>query len=265
MPRVRPAAVVAVTALTAALLAGCTDDAGTATGASSAPPASASPAASSASAVATDLLEKAVVKSLAGPLHVEAVLQVSGRTLTIEADTDRTRPTNTLGLKVTGAQQMEVRVVGPDLFLKQAGISRKPWVRIDLNRLSLNSSMLGLIDVRTNLAPVTGVTTIRQTGSGTFEGTLDLNQAAAKAPNNAVRNEMFKLIDEAADPAAVPFKGAVDAQGRLVSLSYDIAAKTAAGLVVARLTLRAFGDKVTVAKPPAADTEKASDTLYQML
>jgi hypothetical protein len=169
------------------------------------PAVSASPTASAAPAVATDMLEKAVVKSLAGPLHVEAVLQVNSRTLTIDADTDRSRPANTLRLKVTGAQQMEVRVLGPDLFLKQAGISRKPWVRIDLNRLSLNSSMLGLIDVRTNLAPVTGVTTIRQTGAGTFEGTLDLNEAAAKAPNNVVRNEMFKLIDEAATPTAVPF------------------------------------------------------------
>ena len=265
MPRVRPAAVLAITAVTAALLAGCTDDAGTATGQASTPAASASPTASPAAAVATDMLEKAVVKSLAGPLHVQAVLQVSGRTLTIDADTDRTRPTNTLGLKVSGAQQMEVRVLGPDLFLKQAGISRKPWVRIDLNRLSLNSSMLGLIDVRTNLAPVTGVTAIRQTGPGTFEGTLDLNEAAAKAPNNVVRNEMYKLIDEAASPTAVPFKGVVDAQGRLVSLDYDITAKVAAGQVLARLSLRGFGEKFTVSKPPAADTEDASDTLYQML
>jgi len=261
MPRVRPAVVVALTALAAALLAGCTDDSPTPAGQASAPAATASPVPT----VATDLLEKAVVKSLAGPLHVEAVLQVSGRTLTIEADTDRTRPTNTVGLKVTGAQQMEIRVLGPDLFLKQPGISRKPWVRIDLNRLPLNSSMLGLIDVRTNLAPVTGVTTIRQTGPGTFEGTLDLNQASAKAPNNAVRNEMNKLIDEAANPAAVPFTGSVDAQGRLVQLSYQIVSKSAAGVVAARLTLRAFGDKITVTKPSAGDTEKASDTLYQLL
>jgi hypothetical protein len=265
MPRVRPAAVLAVTAVTAALLAACTDDGRTPTTASSAPPASSGPSASAAPAVATDMLEKAVVKSLAGPLHVQVVLQVSGRTLTIDADTDRTRPTNTLGLKVTGAQAMEVRVLGPDLFLKQAGVSRKQWVRIDLNRIPLNSSMLGLIDVRTNLAPVTGVTAVHQTGPGTFEGTLDLNQASAKAPNNAVRNEMNKLIAEAATPTAVPFKAAVDAQGRLTRLDYDIAAKTGAGLVVARLNLRAFGDKVTVAKPPAGETEDASDTLYQML
>jgi hypothetical protein len=138
-------------------------------------------------------------------------------------------------------------------------------VRIDLNRLPLNSSMLGLIDIRTNLAPVTGVTTVRQTGPGTFAGTLDLHEASAKAPNNAVRNEMNKLIDEAANPTAVPFTAAVDAQGRLVRLQYDIPAKSNAGLVVARLSLSAFGNKIAVAKPSASDTEDASDTLYQML
>jgi hypothetical protein len=102
MPRVRPAALVAVAAVAAALLSGCTDDPGTPArpgGSAGAASASGAPTASAGPAVATDMLEKAVVKSLAHALHMQAILQVSGRTLTIDTDTDRSRPTNTLALR----------------------------------------------------------------------------------------------------------------------------------------------------------------------
>jgi hypothetical protein len=206
-----------------------------------------------------------VVKSLAGPLHVRVVLTVSGRSLTIDADTDRTRPANNLGMTVSGAQQMEVRVIGADLFIKQAGLSRKPWLRVDLHRLPLTSSLLGLIDVRSNLAPVTGVTTVRQTGPGTFEGTLNLEEASAKAPNAAVRSEVNKLLTEAATPTAVPFRAGVDTDGRLVKFDYDIVTNAGAGLVLARITLTKFGTPIALSAPPSGQTEKAADEVYKRL
>src|SRR5262245_59156504 len=107
-------------------LAACTDDKpdppSPSTATTSAPAPAPSPTSSASPA---DFLQDALAKSIAGPVHAQATLAVGGRTVVIDTDNDRTRPVNTAAVLVSGAQRAEIRVLGADLYLKQAGLGKR--------------------------------------------------------------------------------------------------------------------------------------------
>ncbi|MFB6392032.1 hypothetical protein [Polymorphospora lycopeni] len=103
-------------------------------------------------------------------------------------------------------------------------------------------------------------TDVRDTGAGTYRGTVDLGKVA----DSALLDEgMLEALGAAA--ASIPFEARIDAEGRLVELGIST---PAAGEVEAReikIVYSEFGTAPPPRRPTAAQSMRAPEAAYELL
>ncbi|MFI5927009.1 hypothetical protein ACIA3K_13600 [Micromonospora sp. NPDC051543] len=245
-------------ALAAALVAGCGTTSGDAGGSkpSSAPT---TPKLEPAAAV-----RQAMERSLAGTVTMDASVKAGGQSISLKGKVDPAAKT----VHVTGSapEPIEARLIGDVAYIKSDSLDgEKPWMKIDLNKLRPTSSLRQSFDLKAQTGLIGGVVAAQEVSPGHYSGTSDLNKAAQTASTDGgMREGLESTAKLAKEPTAIPFEATVDADGRLTALSYTIATKSLGDLVT-DMKMSGFGEKVTVAAPPAADTEAASAEMYKFL
>ncbi|SIN32179.1 hypothetical protein [Micromonospora cremea] len=244
-------------ALAVALVAGC----GTNSGGDSAAPASA-PATSKADPVTT--IREAMDRSLAGTVTMDASVKAGTQSITLSGKMDPA----SRAVQVTGnaPEPMEARLIGDAAYIKSDSLEgEKPWMKIDLTKLRPTSSLRQSFDIKAQTGIIGGVVSAQEVGDGRYTGTADLSKAAeAASADGGTREGLESSAKLAKDPKAIPFEATVDADGRLTALSYTIATKTVGDLVT-DMRMSGFGEKVSVAAPPANEIEAASAEMYKFL
>ncbi|MEU3453911.1 hypothetical protein ABZ671_09945 [Micromonospora sp. NPDC006766] len=105
---------------------------------------------------------------------------------------------------------------------------------------------------------IKAITDVKQTGEGTYEGTIDTTKATDADLLDA---DTIKALGDQA--SAVPFTAKVDAQGRLTELAVQVPA--AGGTEAQTLTVTyEYGSAAAIQAPPAAQVVEASDQVYEM-
>ncbi|MET8281887.1 hypothetical protein [Micromonospora sp. NPDC005174] len=245
-------------ALAAALVAGC----GTTSGDSGGSGPSAAPTTPKLEPVAA--VRQAMDRSLAGTVTMDASVKAGTQSITLTGKVDPAAK----AIHVTGTapEPIEARLIGDAAYIKSDELDGdKPWMKIDLNKLRPASSLRQSFDLKAQTGIIGGIVTAQEVSPGRYSGTADLNKAASAASSDGgMREGLESTAKLAKDPKTIPFEATVDADGRLIALSYTVATKSVGDLVT-DMKMSGFGEKVTVTAPPAADTEAASAEMYKFL
>ncbi|MEU2615282.1 hypothetical protein ABZ570_27430 [Micromonospora sp. NPDC007271] len=103
------------------------------------------------------------------------------------------------------------------------------------------------------------ITDVKQTGEGTYEGTIDATKAG---DSDLLDAETIKALADKA--SAVPFTAKVDAQGRLTELALQVPATGSTEAQTVTVTYADYGSAAAVQAPPAGQVVEASDQVYEM-
>jgi hypothetical protein len=109
-------------------------------------------------------------------------------------------------------------------------------------------------------AVLRAIVDVKETGTGTYEGTTDLTQ---QGEAGIVEESTLKALGDKAK--AVPFEATVDAQGRLTRTVVKIPAAGKAKATRYEVVYDQYGTAGSPAEPPAAEQQKAPKAAYEML
>ncbi|MEV4537639.1 hypothetical protein AB0J82_28060 [Asanoa sp. NPDC049518] len=159
---------------------------------------------------------------------------------------------------------VEVVKLGDDLFIKSGQAGKKPYLRLEVDKLNASSPMRNSLDVTQHSGILGGVVTAEKhdgaDGSVTYEGIADIKKAVEAAPEKA-KSQLEPVSRLATNGSAVPYEVTVDAQGRLTDLSYTIETSSM-GDMVSEIQLTALGEPTTIERPAATDVEDATEEQY---
>ncbi|MEV0727586.1 hypothetical protein [Polymorphospora sp. NPDC050346] len=193
------------------------------------------------------------------------MMDLAGNTAAVKYVFDLDGHTGTLDLILID-EDMWVRIDYGDELNKAAGIDAwsDKYLLVDQTRVP------GLLDTTSedpdDSDPASATllfrtaTDVRETGTGTYRGTVDLG----KAPDSM-------LVDEATREAlgaavgSIPFEARIDAEGRLVELGIST---PAAGEIEAReikIVYSQFGTATPPRRPTAAQSMRAPEAAYELL
>jgi hypothetical protein len=104
-----------------------------------------------------------------------------------------------------------------------------------------------------------GITEVRETGAGTYAGTLDVSKAAEAG-------SVDPAVVTALGPQAksVPFTAKLDPQGRLNEMVVQIPAAGQTAAQEIRITYSDYGNATAAQKPPADQVVEAPAELYNL-
>ncbi|MDR7280801.1 hypothetical protein [Catenuloplanes atrovinosus] len=140
--------------------------------------------------------------------------------------------------------------------LTPLGLDGEKWLRFDPARArdftAISFADTDLADVAEPLGK--GLVSAEQTGPGQYKGVANLYD---HTPSEYVMFRDEDGLDEKLK--AVPFTAALDAQGRLTSVAYDI------GGAPLTITFSEYGSAAAPAKPAGADVVEATDATYSQL
>jgi len=257
-----------LTSMAAVALAvtGCAAENGTTPGAS-APPTTAP--STSASASAADPAAAAALASAATTLGTTSfkATMTSGPGLKLTGQMDAPNGVGTATLTATGPNtEINVKslIVGQDLYVQVPGITKAgTWTHVDVSRLPEGANVglrPGQIDPANTAKLLTSTTDVRQAGSRSYQGTLDLTKAADVAGVSKT------MIDAWGDQArSVPVTAGLDEQGRLSALTIQLPAAEGQQPTPLEVLYTDYGTKVEVQKPAAAEVIEAPADLYTTL
>ncbi|WP_236718483.1 hypothetical protein [Actinoplanes sp. TFC3] len=253
-----------------ALAGGCsTDGGGTTPNAGSSASAGAGVPGPSGSAGAADPAAAAELSAAAAKLGTESfkVTMTSGSGFKVDGAMDAPNGVGTATLTASG-QNTEVQVktllIAQDLYVQVPGITKAgTWTHVDVSRLPEGANIglkPGQIDPANTAQLLTSTTDVRETGSGSYAGTLDLTKAAGVAGMDQ------KTISAWGDKAQnVPFTAGVDDQGRLSALTIQIPAINGQQAQPLEVLYTDYGTKVDAPRPAANEITEAPDNLYKSL
>ncbi|MBL7255075.1 hypothetical protein [Paractinoplanes lichenicola] len=235
-------------------LGGCGDKqvtTGIAEGGSGAPtaPATATTTAPAAAAGPAAELEAAATKLSDAPVKVD-VISLAGVTISGAFDAKAQQGDMTMELGPAGG--MSMKQLGNDLYVKVTGsmaaavegAAAKKWMHIDLSTVPESSSLnIKNNDPKVTAKLLTSAMSVKKTGDNKFSGTVDMTKSPTFNAQTA-KGLAGKM-------KAVPFTAEVDAEGRLVELTFDME-KIAAGAGEMITRYSDFGVPVAVEAPPAA-------------
>ncbi|MCZ7439753.1 hypothetical protein O7598_25355 [Micromonospora sp. WMMC241] len=141
-------------------------------------------------------------------------------------------------------------------------INTGKYQHLDQNRIKGNRSLgfdFEKVDPAGSAVLTQGVTEVRQTGDGAFEGTVDVSKAAeAGSLDPAVITAL------GAQAQSVPFTAKVDPQGRLSELVLKIPAAGQSAAQDVKITYSDYGSAAAATKPPADQVVEAPAELYNL-
>ncbi len=195
------------------------------------------------------------------------VTATSGSGFEVVGLMDPPNSAGTVTLTATG-QNTEVQVksllVGQDLYVKVPGITKgDTWTHVDVSRLPEGANVglrPGQIDPVNTSQLLTSTTDVRQTGAGSYAGTLDLTKAA-----NVAGVDQKAVTTWGAQAKNVPFTAGVDDQGRLSALTIQLPAVNGQQAQPLEVLYTDYGTKVDAQRPAAAQITEAPEELYTSL
>lgn len=141
-------------------------------------------------------------------------------------------------------------------------INTGKYQHLDQSRIKGNRSLgfdFEKVDPAGSAVLTQGVTEVRQTGDGAFEGTVDVSKAAeAGSLDPAVITAL------GAQAQSVPFTAKVDPQGRLSELVLKIPAAGQTAAQDVKITYTDYGSAAAAQKPPAGQVVEAPPELYNL-
>ncbi|EWM65950.1 OmpA/MotB protein [Micromonospora sp. M42] len=133
---------------------------------------------------------------------------------------------------------------------------------LDQNRIKGNRALgfdFEKLDPAGSAVLTQGITEVRQTGEGTYEGTVDVSKAAeAGSLDPAVITAL------GAQAQSVPFTAKVDTQGRLSEMVLKIPAAGQNAAQDLKITYTDYGNAAAAQKPPADQVVEAPAQLYNL-
>ncbi|MEV4706487.1 hypothetical protein [Actinoplanes sp. NPDC049316] len=109
-------------------------------------------------------------------------------------------------------------------------------------------------------AVLRAIVDVKETGTGTYEGTTDLTK---QGEAGIVEDSTLKALGDKAK--AVPFEATVDAEGRLTRTVVKIPAAGKAKAARYEVVYDEYGSAASPAEPAAAEQQKAPKAAYEML
>ncbi|MGW0242340.1 hypothetical protein [Micromonospora chalcea] len=133
---------------------------------------------------------------------------------------------------------------------------------LDQNRIKGNRALgfdFEKLDPAGSAVLTQGITEVRQTGEGAYEGTVDVSKAAeAGSLDPAVITAL------GAQAQSVPFTAKVDTQGRLSEMVLKIPAAGQNAAQDLKITYTDYGNAAAAQKPPADQVVEAPAELYNL-
>ncbi|MFF0654498.1 hypothetical protein [Micromonospora tulbaghiae] len=133
---------------------------------------------------------------------------------------------------------------------------------LDQNRIKGNRALgfdFEKLDPAGSAVLTQGITEVRQTGEGAYEGTVDVSKAAeAGSLDPAVITAL------GAQAQSVPFTAKVDTQGRLSEMVLKIPAAGQSAAQDLKITYTDYGNASAAQKPPADQVVEAPAELYNL-
>lgn len=133
---------------------------------------------------------------------------------------------------------------------------------LDQNRVKGNRALgfdFEKLDPAGSAVLTQGITEVRQTGEGAYEGTVDVSKAAeAGSLDPAVITAL------GAQAQSVPFTAKVDTQGRLSEMVLKIPAAGQNAAQDLKITYTDYGNAAAAQKPPADQVVEAPAELYNL-
>jgi hypothetical protein len=250
-----------------ALAGGCSADGGTTPGAGVS--ASAGVPGASASAGAADPAAAGALAGAAAKLGDTSfkMTMTSGSGLKVDGLIDAPGGVGTATLTASGPNTeitVKTLLVDKDLYVQVPGVTKAgTWTHLDVSRLPEGANIglrPGQIDPANTAQLLTSTTDVRQTGSRSYEGTLDLTKAAGVA---GMDQKSIKAWGSQAQN--VPFTAGVDDQGRLSTLTIQLPAVNGQQAQPLDINYTDYGTKVDVKRPAAGEITEAPDSLYSSL
>ncbi|MFU8870646.1 hypothetical protein [Micromonospora sp. SL4-19] len=144
--------------------------------------------------------------------------------------------------------------------LRQLNLGR--YQHLDQRRIEGNRALgfdFDKLDPAGSAVLTQGVTEVRQTGDGTYAGTIDVSKAA-----EAGSLDPALITALGAQAKSVPFTAKVDAQGRLSELVMQVPAAGQGAAQDVRITYSDYGNAVAAQKPPADQVVEAPPEFYNL-
>jgi LppX/LprAFG-like lipoprotein len=242
-------------------MAGC-DNGGTASTSASGAPApsvAAGPSSGAADATAVSALSKAT--ALLGTTSF-SLTATSGTGFKLTGAIDPVGSKGTAQLTASGPNaeiNIKSLLIGNDLYAQVPGITKAgTWTHLDGSRLPAGAN----IGLRPNQIDPVGTanllgaaTDVKETGTGTYAGSLDLTKAAGLAGLSQVTIDGYGTA-----AAKVPFTATLDDQGRLSKLTITVPQGDPIDVTYAD-----YGAPVNVTAPAPAEITEAPDSFYNSL
>ncbi|MFJ8576992.1 hypothetical protein [Micromonospora sp. NPDC093277] len=115
------------------------------------------------------------------------------------------------------------------------------------------------VDPASSEKMIKAITDVKQTGDGTYAGTVDATKAA---DSDLLDEDTVKSLG--AQASALPFTAKVDGQGRLTELAVEVPAAGSAEAQTVTVTYADYGSATAPKAPPAGQVVEASEQLYEM-
>ncbi|MGW4497988.1 hypothetical protein ACWENR_05120 [Micromonospora sp. NPDC004336] len=223
-----------------------------------------SPAPATSAADPVAVIRQGMDRSLSGTLTMDASVKAGPASIKLQGKVDPAAR----ALHITGnaPEPIEARLIGDAAYIKSdPSEGGKAWMKIDLTKLRPGSTLRQSFDFKSQTGVIGGIVSAERVGEGRYRGITDLEKAAeAASTESGMRDGIKSSAKLAKDPKAIPFEATVDAEGRVTELSYTIATKTLGDLVT-EMRMSGFGEPVSVAAPPAGETEDADAEAYAFL
>ncbi|MEU8263525.1 hypothetical protein AB0C02_23230 [Micromonospora sp. NPDC048999] len=134
------------------------------------------------------------------------------------------------------------------------------YQHLDQSRINGNRALgfdFDKVDPAGSAVLTRGITEVRQTGDGTYAGTLDVSKVA-----EAGSLDPALVTALGAQAKSVPFTARVDPQGRLSELVIRVPAAGQSAAQEIRITYADYGNATPAQKPPADQVVEAPPELY---
>src|SRR4051794_13457661 len=245
-------------------LTGCNADGSTpGAGASSATP---SAPASSGAADPTAAMTLGQAAAALGNTSFKATL-TGGPGVKVTASVDPTAGNSTSDAKFTGPNAsltIKALLIGQDVYVQIPGVTKAgTWTHLDVNRLPDGGGFglrPGQIDPANTAQALSSATNVQQTGSRSYQGTLDLTKVLGIAGIDKV------TVDGMGTAATnVPFTIGLDDQGRPAEMTITLPPVNGRQSPPIDVLYSDYGTPVTVQRPAPSEITEAPDSVYTTL
>ena len=160
---------------------------------------------------------------------------------------------------------VELRLIGPDLYVKWPGLSKRPWMHLDRGKLPSTGATRRALAVFAFARPLAGVESAVGDDRGGMNGLLNLDKATASVSDRGEQYVLDDLARRAGDAASkVKFWAALTKSGQLLNLTYTVGQGHDLMKIFATFNDSDQGSNLTTTPDPNATEEATTATIGKL-